>query len=233
MVGTKVTRVVRDGAAAKVGVQGAKGEVTLDCEMVLVAVGRAPDPTGLGLEEIGVRTEKGRVVVGPRMETTATGVYAIGDLVGPLLLAHAASEQGVIAVEAIAGHDPRPFDPDGVPMCVYCEPEVAAVGLTEAEAKARGIETKAGTLPLRALGKAMATGKTDGFVKVVLDARYEAVLGVHMIGPVVTELIAEAGLARTLEATADDVIATSHAHPTLSEAFREATLAAVGRAINI
>ena len=233
MVGTRVTGVTRTGASGKVGVQGPKGELMLDADMVLVAVGRAPDPSGLGLEEAGVRTERGRVVVGPRMETSAPGVFAIGDLVGPLLLAHAASEQGVIAVEAIAGRSPRPFDPDGVPMCVYCEPEVAAVGLTEAEAKARGIAVKTGTLPLRALGKAMALGKTDGFVKVVLDARYDALLGVHMIGPAVTELIAEAGLARTLEATADDVIATSHAHPTLSEAFREATLAAVGRAVNI
>jgi dihydrolipoamide dehydrogenase len=160
-------------------------------------------------------------------------VWAIGDLVGPLLLAHAASEQGVIAVEAMAGLSPRPFEPELVPMCVYCEPEVAAVGITEAQAKARGIDVKVGTFPLRALGKAMAIGRTDGFVKVVLDAKYDAILGVHMIGASVTELIAEAGLARTLEATADDVIATSHAHPTLSEAFREATLAAVGRGVNI
>jgi dihydrolipoamide dehydrogenase len=166
------------------------------------------------------------------METSAKGIRAIGDLVGPLLLAHSASEQGVIAAEAIAGQTPRPFEPEHVPMCVYCEPEVAAVGLSEAQAKERGIDTRVGTFPLRALGKAMAIGHTEGFVKVVLDARYGAVLGVHMIGRAVTELIAEAGLARTLEATADDVIAASHPHPTLSEAFREATLAALGRTIN-
>jgi dihydrolipoamide dehydrogenase len=233
MVGTRVTGVAHGGGTGKVAVQGKEGARTLEAEMVLVAVGRGPDPNGLGLDEVGVRTERGRVVVGRTMETSAPGVFAIGDLVGPLLLAHAASEQGVVAVEAIAGLAPRTFDPEHVPMCVYCEPEVAAVGLTEAQATARGIEVKTGTLPLRALGKAMAIGKTEGFVKVVVDARYEAVLGVHMIGHAVTELIAAAGLARTLEATADDVIATSHAHPTLSEAFREATLAAVGRAVNI
>jgi len=200
--------------------------------MVLVAVGRVPNSSGLGLETAGVRTERGFVTIGPTMETSARGVYAIGDLVGPLLLAHAASEQGIIAAEAIAGRTPQPFDATRVPMCVYCEPEVAAVGLTEAQARGRGVDVRVGTFPLRALGKAMAIGHTDGFVKVVLDARYEAVLGVHMIGRSVTELVAEAGLARTLEATADDVVAASHPHPTLSEAFREATLAALGRAID-
>jgi dihydrolipoyl dehydrogenase len=232
-VGTRVERVERTGAGARVSVRGADAARTLDAAMVLVAIGRGPDPSGLGLDDAGVRHEHGRVVVDATMRTSVPGVHAIGDLVGPLLLAHAASEQGVIAAEAIAGQQPRPFDPDGVPMCVYCEPEVAAVGLTEAEAARRGIAVKTGTVSFRALGKAMATGHVDGFAKVVLDARYDAVLGAHMIGHGVTELIAEAGLARTLEATADEVVATSHAHPTLSEAFREATLAAVGRAVNI
>ena len=232
-VKTRVTSVTRTGSSARVEVAEGDRARQLDATMVLMAIGRAPLTTGLGLEDAGVRTERGRIVVGPTMETSAAGIYAIGDLVGPLLLAHAASEQGVIAVEAIAGLTPRPFHADDVPMCVYSEPEVAAVGLTEAEAKKRGIEVRTGTLPLRALGKAMALGHTDGFVKVVLDARYGAVLGAHMIGRAVTELIAAAGLARTLEATADDVVATSHAHPTLAEAFREATLAAVGRAVNI
>jgi dihydrolipoamide dehydrogenase len=232
-LGTRVTGVTTSPDGARVGVQGPDGEQTFDAAAVLMAVGRGPDPSGLGLETVGVTAEKGRIAVGPTMQTSVRGIYAIGDLVGPYLLAHAASEQGTIAAEAIAGESPRPFDPDGVPMCVYCEPEVAAVGLTEAEAARRGIAVRTGTLPLRALGKAMALGRTEGFVKVVLDARYGAVLGVHMIGPAVTEIIAAAGLARTLEATADDVIATSHAHPTLAEAFREATLAAVGRGINI
>jgi dihydrolipoamide dehydrogenase len=229
----RVTGVERAGPGARVSVAEAERERTIETAMVLMAVGRAPDPRELGLDGAGVRAKRGRVVVGPTMETTVRRIFAIGDLVGPLLLAHAASEQGVIAAEAIAGLVPRPFDPDNVPMCVYCEPEVAAVGLTEAQARERGIEVRVGTFPLRALGKAMAIGHTEGFVKVVLDARHGAVVGVHMIGRTVTELIAAAGLARTLEATADEVVATSHAHPTLSEAFREATLAALGRAINI
>jgi dihydrolipoamide dehydrogenase len=233
VVGTRVTGVSRTDAGARVGIQSGDGEKAIDAEMVLVAVGRAPDPSGLGLEEAAVRSERGRITVGPTMQTSAPRIYAIGDLVGPMLLAHAASEQGVIAVEAIAGMTPRPFDPDNVPMCVYCEPEIAAVGLTEAQAANRGIAVRTGTVPMRALGKALAIGKTEGFVKVVLDAKYGAVLGVHMIGHAVTELIAAAGLARTLEATADEIVATSHAHPTLSEAFREASLAALGRAVNI
>jgi dihydrolipoamide dehydrogenase len=230
--GTKVEGVSTGADGATVRIAGARGSGALDAAMVLLAVGRTPNTDGLGLDELGIATERGFIRVGPTMETSVPGVYAIGDLVGPLLLAHAASEQGVVAAEAIAGETPRAFEPERVPMCVYCEPEVAAVGLTEAAARERGIATRTGTFPLRALGKAMAIGQTDGFVKVVLDERYGAVLGVHMIGRSVTELIAEAGLARTLEATADDVIAASHPHPTLSEAFREATLAALGRAVN-
>jgi dihydrolipoamide dehydrogenase len=232
-LGTRVTGVATAGDGARVEVEGRDGKRSLDAKMVLMAVGRAPDPGDLGLDGVGIKTERGRVAVGPTMETSARGIYAIGDLVGPYLLAHAASEQGVIAAEAIAGESPRPFDADNVPMCVYTEPEVAAVGLTEAQARERGVEVRTAAVPFRAFGKAMAIGKTDGFVKVVLDARYGAVLGAHMVGHVVTEIIAGAGIARRLEATADDVIATSHAHPTLSEAFREATLAAVGRAVNI
>jgi dihydrolipoamide dehydrogenase len=232
LTGTRVSGVTRTTAGAQVAVAGADGERAIEAAMVLVAVGRAPDPRGLGLDAAGIRSPHGRIEVGPTMETSARGIHAIGDLVGPLLLAHAASEQGVIAAEAIAGQAPRPFEVENVPMCVYSEPEVAAVGLTEEQARQRGLEVRVGTFPVRALGKAIAIGRTEGFVKVVLDARHGAVLGVHMIGPTVTELIAAAGLARTLEATADEVVATSHAHPTLSEAFREATLAALGRAVN-
>src|SRR5262249_4912951 len=159
---------------------------------------------------------------------------AIGDLVGPLLLAHTASEQGVLAVEAMV--QPREgaqgLDVTRVPMCVYCQPEVAAVGLTEAEARSRG-EGQVGRVPFRALGKAMATGHTAGFVKTVAGARYGEILGVHMIGHGVTDLVAEAGLARTLEATTRELRDTVHAHPTLAEALREAALAAEGEAINI
>jgi dihydrolipoamide dehydrogenase len=234
LAGHRVEDVAVGEGGARVTVRGGDAAPrAIDAAMVLVAVGRAPDPSGLGLDAMAVRTTRGRVEVDGTMRSSARGIYAIGDLVGPLLLAHAASEQGVIAAEAIAGERPRAFDPDAVPMCVYCEPEVAAVGLSEAEATRRGQRVRTGTFPFRALGKAMAIGHTDGFVKVVLDRRHDAILGVHMIGHGVTELVAAAGIARTLEATAAEVVATSHAHPTLSEALREATLAALGRAVNV
>src|SRR5262245_34547879 len=224
----------RDGARVTVE---ATGETRRDIEAacVLVAVGRAPLSEDLGLDAVGVRTERGFVVVDANMRTGADGVYAIGDVVGPLLLAHAASEQGVVAVETIAGkrRDGDGLDPANVPACIYCQPEVAAVGLTESDARERGYDVRVGKFPFRALGRAMAAGHTDGFVKVVTEGRYGAVLGVHMIGAGVTDLIAEAGLARTMEATAEDVIATVHAHPTMAEALREAVLVAAGRGVNV
>ena len=227
--------LARGGPGARVVVAGgAQGSRTLEAEQVLVAIGRAPLSDGLGLEELGVRMEKGFVRVDPTMRTSAEGVWAIGDIVGPLLLAHAASEQGVVAVESMAGkRRDGGVDPTRVPICIYCLPEVAAVGLTEAEARAQGHEVRVGKFPFRALGKAMASGHTDGFVKVVTEARYGAVLGIHMIGAGVTELIAEAGLARTLEATTEEIIDTVHAHPTMAEALREATLVAAGRGVNV
>jgi dihydrolipoyl dehydrogenase len=234
LVGHRFERLARSAAGAEVTVRGPDGSTALAAERVLVAVGRAPLSASLGLEERGVRTAKGFVVVDGAMRTTAEGVWAIGDLVGPLLLAHAASEQGVLAVETIAGRaDGRRFEPSRVPLCIYSEPEVAAVGLGEAEARARGLEVKVGRFPFRALGKAMAAGHTDGFVKVVAGAKYGEVLGVHMIGAGVTDLIAEAGLALTLEATTRELIETVHAHPTLAEALREAALAAEGEAVNV
>jgi len=201
---------------------------------VLVAVGRTPLSDGLGLDQAGVRLEKGFVVTDGGMRTTAEGIFAIGDLVGPVLLAHVASAQGVLAVETMAGRRHGDgVDPTRVPVCIYCIPEVAAVGLTEAEARERGYEVRVGKVPFRALGKAMASGHVDGFVKVVTEARHDAILGVHMIGSGVTELIAEAGLARTLEATTEELIATIHAHPTMAEGLREAALAARGEAVNV
>jgi dihydrolipoamide dehydrogenase len=233
-VGHRYERLERDATGATVSVTGPSGPASLRAERVLVAVGRAPLSADLGLEELRVKTERGFVVVDAAMRTNVPGVSAIGDLVGPLLLAHAASEQGVLAVEAMAGHDGGPgFDPARVPLCVYCQPEVAAIGLTEAQARAAGREVKVGKFPFRALGKAMATGHVDGFVKIVAEAQYGQVLGVHMLGHGVTELIAEAGLALTLEATTDELIASVHAHPTLAEALREAALAAEGRALNV
>jgi dihydrolipoyl dehydrogenase len=227
-------RLERLEGGAALTLAGPAGPVQVHAARVLVAVGRAPLSAGLGLEEAGVRLDRGFVVTDANMRTAAPGVLAIGDLVGPLLLAHAASEQGVIAVETIAGKraDGDGLDPTRVPGCIYCQPEVAAVGLTEAEARARGYDVRIGKFPFRALGKAMATGHMDGFVKVVSEARYDAILGIHMIGAGVTDLIAEGGLARTLEATTEELVATVHAHPTMAEALREAALAARGEALN-
>ncbi len=232
--GHRVERCVVRGADAEVVVRGADGERTLVAERVLVAVGRMPLSAALGLEEVGVQTERGFVVTDRALRTTVPGVWAIGDLVGPLLLAHAASEQGVLAVETMAGRrtGDSGLDPARVPICIYCQPEVAAVGLTEADARARGHDVRVGKVPFRAVGKAAATGHVDGWVKLVSEARYGAILGVHMIGAGVTELVAEAALALTLEATTAEMIGTVHAHPTLGEALREAALTVGGESIN-
>jgi dihydrolipoamide dehydrogenase len=235
LTGHRYERFAAGEGGGRVTLAGPDGPRDVAAAQILVAVGRAPLTDALGLEDVGVRTERGFVVVDANMRTSVPGVYAIGDIVGPLLLAHAASEQGVIAVETIAGQrrDGDGLDPARVPLCIYCEPEVAAVGLTEADARAGGRDVRVGKFPFRGLGKAMATGHLDGFVKVVTEARYGTVLGVHMIGAGVTDLIAEAGLALTLEATVDDVLATVHAHPTMAEAFREAVLVAAGRGVNV
>jgi dihydrolipoamide dehydrogenase len=235
LVGHRYEGLARGEGGARLTVAGKDGPRTLDAAQVLVAVGRAPLSEDLGLSDAGVRTEKDFVVVDASLRTSAEGVYAIGDLVGPLLLAHAASAQGIVAVETMAGKRAagQGLDPTRVPMCIYCMPEVAAVGLGEAEARARGGEVRVGKFPFRALGKAMATGHTDGFVKVVSGARHDEILGVHMIGAGVTDLIAEAGLACTLEATTEDLVATVHAHPTMAEALREAALVARGEGINV
>jgi dihydrolipoamide dehydrogenase len=167
------------------------------------------------------------------METSVKGVYAIGDMAGPPLLAHKAMAEGVVAAEAIAGKDPRPLDYTNVPSCTYCRPQVASIGLTEAQAKARGGEVGVGRFPFQANGKALALGEAEGFVKVVADASTGEILGVHILGTESTELIHEFAVGRTLEATLDELIHTIHAHPTLSEAALEATLGALGQAIHI
>jgi dihydrolipoamide dehydrogenase len=233
LVGHRFEQLQHNGPGATVAVRGANGIRALPAARVLVAVGRQPLTDGLDIERRKIRTERGFVVVDEAMRTSAKDVWAIGDLVGPLMLAHTASEQGVVAVEAMAGRTSHAaLDPRLVPMCVYCQPEVAAVGLTEEQARAAG-PVKVGKFPFRALGKAMASGHTDGFVKIVAGARHGEILGVHMIGQGVTDLIAEGALARTLEATTGELIDTVHAHPTLAEALREAALAAEGRAVNM
>jgi dihydrolipoamide dehydrogenase len=199
---------------------------------VLVAVGRAPLSAGLGLEALGVELHRGYIKVDERMRTTCDSVYAIGDINGPPLLAHAASEEGIVAVECMAGKREKGIDHSHLPACVYAQPEVAVMGLTEAQAKEKGYEVKIGKFPFLASGKAIAAGHEEGFVKLVVDKEYGEILGCHIIGHGATDLIAEMGLARTLEATTTEIAGTVHAHPTMSEAIMEAALNAEGRGIN-
>jgi dihydrolipoamide dehydrogenase len=227
--GVKVASVKPGGAGVIVDLGGEKLEV----EQVLMAVGRAAKVTGLGLEGLGVQLERGFVKVSPTMETSVKGIYAIGDMAGAPLLAHKAMAEGVVAAEAIAGKNPRPVDYGNVPSCTYCRPQIASIGLTEARAREGGREVSVGRFPFTASGKAVALGETEGFVKVVADKSTGEILGVHIIGPEATEMIHEFAVGRTLEATLEEIIHTIHAHPTLSEAALEATLAALGQAIHI
>jgi dihydrolipoamide dehydrogenase len=227
--GAKVASVKPGGAGVIVDLGGEKLEV----EQVLMAVGRAAKVTGLGLEGLGVQLERGFVKVSPTMETSVKGIYAIGDMAGAPLLAHKAMAEGVVAAEAIAGKSPRPVDYGNVPSCTYCRPQIASIGLTEARAREGGREVAVGRFPFTASGKAVALGETEGFVKVVADRATGEILGAHIIGPEATEMIHEFAVGRTLEATLEEIIHTIHAHPTLSEAALEATLAALGQAIHI
>ena len=227
--GVKVSGVKAGASGATVETDGG----SLKAEQVLMAVGRAARTKGIGLEALGVKLERGFVKVSPRMETSAKGLYAIGDMAGPPLLAHKAMAEGVVAAEAIAGHNPRPVEYANVPSCTYCRPQIASIGATEAKARENGRELSIGKFPFTASGKAVAMGETDGFVKVVADKATGEILGVHIIGPEATEIIHEFAVGRTLEATLDEIMHTIHAHPTLSEAAFEATLAALGQAIHI
>jgi dihydrolipoamide dehydrogenase len=227
--GVKVTSVKPGGAGVVVETDGGRFEA----EQILMAVGRAAKVKGLGLETLGVALDRGFVKVSPRMETSVKGVYAIGDMAGPPLLAHKAMAEGVVAAEAIAGREPRPIDYTNVPSCTYCRPQIASIGLTEARAKENGREITVGKFPFTASGKAAALGDTEGFVKVVADKATGEILGVHILGPEATEVIHEFAVGRTLEATLEEIIHTIHAHPTLSEAALEATLGALGQAIHI
>jgi dihydrolipoamide dehydrogenase len=222
----------QNGAGVSVVVEGEKGEEELRAEQVFLAVGRAALVEGIGLEEHGVALERGFVRVGPDYRTSAEGIWAIGDVIGPPLLAHAASEEGVIAVEIMAGRAKQPLDAKRVPVCIYCQPQVASVGLSEAQARAAGFDVRVGKFNFAANGKSIATGHTEGFAKLVSDARYGEVLGCQVIGSGATELIAEVTLAMNLESTTHELAETSHAHPTLSEAIMEAALDAEGRVRN-
>jgi dihydrolipoamide dehydrogenase len=215
-----------------VTVEGEKGEEELRADQVLVAVGRKAITEEIGLEDAGVEVEGGFIRVSPDYRTTAAGVWAIGDVIGPPLLAHKASEEGIAAVEFMAGHKRKPIDPRRIPACIYCQPQVATVGLSEAEAREAGHDVRVGKFPFVASGKAVGTGHTEGFVKLVTDAKYGEILGCQVIGHGVTELIAEVTLAMNLESTVHEVAETCHAHPTLSEAIMESALVAAGRGIH-
>jgi len=227
--GVKVSAVTRGGAGVVVETDGGRFEA----EQVLMAVGRVARVKDVGLEGVGVVLERGFVRVSPRMETSVKGLYAIGDMAGAPLLAHKAMAEGVVAAEAIAGRDPRPVDYGNVPSCTYCRPQIASIGLGEARARENGREISVGTVPFTDNGKAVALGETEGFVKVVADKATGEILGVHILGAEATEMIHEFAVGRTLEATLEEIMHTIHAHPTLSEAALEATLAALGQAIHI
>jgi dihydrolipoamide dehydrogenase len=232
MTGVKLTSAEKTENGVTLKLEGGKKD-TVEAEMLLVAIGRKPVTESLGLEALGVELERGYVKVNPYMQTAVPHIYAIGDVVNTPWLAHVASFEGVLAVEHMAGLSPKPLNYDRVPSCTYCEPEVASVGLTEAKAKERGYDVQTGKFPFTALGKARIVGKTEGFVKVVRDKKYDEILGVHIIGVHATDLIAEACVALQMEGTDEELLRTMHAHPTLSEAVMEAAHAAHGAAIHI
>ena len=231
--GAEVTAVDTKGAGCVATVKTATGEIKIECDVVLSAVGMATNLENIGLEETGVKTDKGKVVVDEFYKTNVPGVYAIGDIVKGQALAHVASAEGIICVEKIAGLNPHPLNYNNIPGCTYCSPEIASVGYTEKAAKEAGYEVKVGKFPFMASGKASAAGNTDGFVKVIFDAKYGEFLGAHMIGAGVTEMIAEVVVARKLETTNHEILNAIHPHPTMSEAVKEAVAAAYGEAIDI
>jgi dihydrolipoamide dehydrogenase len=234
MTATSVESVDTSGKKNIVTTKDKAGTVSkIECDVVLSAVGISTNLEGLGLEAVGVKTDKGLVVVDDFYATNVPGVYAIGDIVKGPALAHVASAEGITCVEKIAGQHAQPIDYGNIPSCTYCWPEVASVGLTEEEAKAKGYQLKVGKFPFSASGKAAASGAKDGFVKVIFDAKYGEWLGAHMIGANVTEMIAEVVVARRLETTGHEIIKSIHPHPTMSEAIMEAAAAAFGEVIHL
>jgi dihydrolipoamide dehydrogenase len=233
MTNSSVEKVEKKGDVCTVTIKTEKGTETLECDVVLSAVGVSTNLEGLGLEELGVKTDKGRVIVDNYYKTNVDGVYAIGDIVSGPALAHVASAEGIICVEKIAGHSPEPLNYGNIPGCTYCQPEIASVGMTEQQAKDAGYEIKVGKFPFSASGKASAGGNKEGFVKVIFDAKYGEWLGAHMIGANVTEMIAEVVVARNLETTGHEIIKSVHPHPTMSEAVMEAAAAAYGEVIHL
>ena len=231
--GSSVEKVDISGKGCVSTVKTPKGEITLQSDIVLSAAGIQANIEGIGLEETGIATDKGKILVDKYYQTNVPGYYAIGDVVPGQALAHVASAEGIICVEKIAGHHPQPLNYGNIPGCTYCTPEIASVGLTEKAAKEKGYEIKVGKFPFSASGKAKAAGAPEGFVKVIFDAKYGEWLGCHMIGANVTEMIAEAVVARNLETTGMEVLKSVHPHPTMSEAIMEATAAAYGEVIHL
>jgi len=233
MVGTKVEGVKVEGDGVRVNVSSKDAEKELEGEILLVAVGREPNVEEVGLEEVGIELDNGYIKVDERMETNVSGIYAIGDVIGGPLLAHVASAEGRVAVESMAGMKEARIDYGNIPNCIYCQPQLAGMGLTEDMAKQKGYEIKIGRFPFRASGMAQTLAEDEGLVKIVADAKYGEILGVHILGANATEIIAECNLAKGLEATTQEIARTIHAHPTLSEAIMEAAHAADGLAIHI
>ncbi len=232
-VGTKVKSLDRDASPMALTVETADGQETLETEVVLMAVGRKPNLEEIGLEEAGVEVEDGFIRIDEWCRTSAEGVYAIGDVAGQPMLAHKGSHEGIVAAEHIAGDAEHPVRYDNIPSVGYCHPEVASIGMTEEEAEEAGHDVAVGKFPLTALGRAATAAATEGFIKVVSETKYGEVLGVHMIGHNVSELVAEAGLGRALETTVEEIAAHAHAHPSMAEGVMEAAFAAMGRAIHI
>ena len=233
MTNSSVESVDTKGNGCKVLVKTKKGEETIECDVVLSAVGIQANIENIGLEEVGIKTDKGKIVVDDYYMTNIPGYYAIGDVLPTQALAHVASAEGITCIEKIAGHNPEKIDYGNIPGCTYCSPEIASVGMTEAAAKDAGYEVKIGKFPFTASGKASAAGHKDGFVKVIFDAKYGEWLGCHMIGYNVTEMIAEAVVARKLETTGHEVLKAVHPHPTMSEAVMEAVADAYDEVIHI
>lgn len=233
MTNSAVESVDTSGKTNKVKIKTKKGEEIIECDVVLSAVGVSTNIEGIGLEDAGVKTDKGRVLVDDYYQTNVPGVYAIGDIVKGPALAHVASAEGIICVEKIAGLDVEPLNYENIPGCTYCSPEIASVGMTEAQAKEAGYELKIGKFPFSASGKAAAGGVKEGFVKVIFDAKYGEWLGAHMIGAGVTDMIAEVVVARNLETTGHEIIKSVHPHPTMSEAVMEAAAAAYDEVIHL
>jgi dihydrolipoamide dehydrogenase len=233
MTDASVESVDTAGKGCKVKVKTSKGEEIIECDVVLSAAGIVANIENIGLEDVGIVTDKGKILVNDYYQTNMPGYYAIGDCVPGPALAHVASAEGIICVEKIAGHHPEPLNYNNIPGCTYCSPEIASVGHTEKSAKEAGYDIKVGKFPFSASGKASAAGAKDGFVKLIFDAKYGELLGGHMIGANVTEMIAEIVAIRKLEVTGEELIKTVHPHPTMSEAVMEAAAAAYDEVIHL